>query len=82
MQDNLTTFFEVPEDSDFPPENIPFGVVSANSNPNVRFPATRIGNNCLNQEIGLSTLGNLKISATLRERKCHLLHPKCSKAHF
>ncbi len=43
MQVQHKSFLGVPEDSDFPLENIPFGVVSTKSNPNDRFPATRIG---------------------------------------
>jgi hypothetical protein len=56
MNNQLISFLNVAEDSDFPLENIPFGVVSASSNPNDRFPATRIGNTSFMQAIGLSTL--------------------------
>ena len=33
----------IAEDSSFPMESIPFGVVSTHKNPEHRFPATRIG---------------------------------------
>lgn len=41
--ESLTSFLPVPEDSDFPLENIPFGVVSLKNNPTDKFTATRIG---------------------------------------
>ena len=56
MNNQLTSFLSVAEDSDFPLENIPFGVVSTRSNPDDRFAATRIGKTSFIQAIGLSIL--------------------------
>ena len=42
---NIKTWLEVPENSDFPIQNIPFGIAKAN---NEIFVATRIGNSVIN----------------------------------
>lgn len=39
----LSSFLEVSPDSEFPLENIPFGVYSHKDTPNDKRPATRIG---------------------------------------
>lgn len=43
MQAELSSFLEVHENSEFPLENIPFGVFSRNHLPSDKRPATRIG---------------------------------------
>lgn len=39
----MQSYLHIAEDSSFPLESIPFGVVSTHKNPEYRFPATRIG---------------------------------------
>lgn len=39
----MQSYLHIAEDSSFPLESIPFGVVSTYKNPEHRFPATRIG---------------------------------------
>lgn len=43
MQAELESFLEVSENSEFPLENIPFGVFSRTNLPQDKRPATRIG---------------------------------------
>ena len=43
MQAELSSFLEVHENSEFPLENVPFGVYSRKNLPEDKRPATRIG---------------------------------------
>ncbi len=44
MEVELSSFLEIPEGSDFPMQNIPFGVGSLKTSLNDKRCATRIGN--------------------------------------
>lgn len=41
--ETLTSFLEGADQSEFPLENIPFGIVSSKQHPDQKFAATRIG---------------------------------------
>jgi hypothetical protein len=41
--ENLTSFLSGVDDSEFPLENIPFGIAARRQTPNDKFAATRIG---------------------------------------
>jgi hypothetical protein len=41
--ETLTSFLEGADQSEFPLENIPFGIVSSKQHPELKFSATRIG---------------------------------------
>ena len=53
-QAHLKSWVQVPENSDFPIQNLPFGVVSTLTHPEHKFVAVRIGDHVLN----LATLAN------------------------
>jgi hypothetical protein len=53
--EQLTSFLEIPESSEFPLENIPFGAVFLKQQPAHRFLATRIGKYPFMQVTGSST---------------------------
>ncbi len=50
--ETLSSFLTGTDDSEFPLENVPFGVASHKQNHNNKFTATRIGTHTLNQAIG------------------------------
>lgn len=51
--ETLTSFLEGADQSEFPLENIPFGIVSSKQHPELKFPATRIGITLAIQALGL-----------------------------
>lgn len=54
----LTSFLEGVDNSEFPLENIPFGIVSNKQHPQHKFPATRLGKSTYTQARGSSTSKN------------------------
>ncbi len=53
--ETATSFLVGVDNSEFPLENIPFGVVSTKQNPASKFTATRIGTCRFTQVLGSST---------------------------
>ena len=79
--ETLTSFLPGADDSEFPLENIPFGIASRKQTPNDKFAATRIGTSLLIKAIGSSTSKKLKTMASLKENYSLLLAKKYFKVN-
>ena len=74
----LVSFIPVSENSEFPLENIPFGVFSPKDRPDYQRPATRIGINFIMQVIRLLTFQLSKMMDASMENYLALIYQRFS----